>query len=63
MNTSLMESNPRATTAAAIEGQYSLAKILGIWARVALPMALIPHGSDAPILIFVVVMAIMGLMQ
>jgi hypothetical protein len=41
MNTSLVESNPRAVTAAEIEGQYSLAKILGIWAGAALPMGLI----------------------
>lgn len=41
MNTTLMESNVRANAAAEAGEQYSLGKILGIWASVAMPMGLI----------------------
>jgi CAAX protease family protein len=41
MNTSLMESNRRAATAAEMGEQYSLAKILGIWALAAIPMGIL----------------------
>lgn len=41
MNTALVENSSRATAAAEVGKQYSLAKILGIWASVALPMGLI----------------------
>ena len=50
MNTSLIESTSRAATAARVEGQYSLTKILFIWAGAALPMGLI-RWVAAPILI------------
>jgi membrane protease YdiL (CAAX protease family) len=41
MNTSLIESNSRATAAAEIGEQYSLTKILGIWALAAIPMGIL----------------------
>jgi membrane protease YdiL (CAAX protease family) len=41
MNTALMKTSSRANAAAEMGEQYSLAKILGIWASVALPMGLI----------------------
>lgn len=41
MNTSLMKSNVQANTADEMAGQYSLAKILGIWALAAIPMAIL----------------------
>jgi len=50
MNTALTESNLQANAAAELEGQYSLAKILGIWASIALPMGLI-HWMVSPTLI------------
>jgi hypothetical protein len=50
MNTALTESNLQANTAAEMGEQYSLAKILGIWAGIALPMGLI-HWVISPILI------------
>lgn len=50
MSTALTESNLQANTATELGGQYSLPKILGIWASVALPMGLI-HWVIRPILI------------
>lgn len=50
MHTTLTENSLRANAAAAVGEQYSLAKILGIWASVALPMGLI-HWVVAPFLI------------
>ena len=50
MNTALMESKLRANAAAEMGEQYSLAKILGIWASVALPMGFI-HWVVRPILV------------
>jgi membrane protease YdiL (CAAX protease family) len=50
MNTALMESKLQANAAVDMDEQYSLAKILGIWASVALPMGLI-HWVISPILI------------
>jgi membrane protease YdiL (CAAX protease family) len=41
MNTSLMESSRRANAAAEMGGQYSLGKILGIWALAAIPMGIL----------------------
>jgi uncharacterized protein len=41
MNTSLMESSARATAAAEMGEQYSLAKILGIWALATVPMGIL----------------------
>ena len=41
MNTSLMENNSRATATAEIGGQYSLARILGIWALATIPMGIL----------------------
>ena len=41
MNTALVENNSRATTADEMGEQYSLGKILGIWAVVSVPMALL----------------------
>ena len=41
MNTSLMESSRRAAAAAEMGEQYSLAKILGIWALAAIPMGIL----------------------
>ena len=41
MNTALMESKLQTNAAAELGEQYSLAKILGIWSSVALPMGLI----------------------
>jgi uncharacterized protein len=41
MNTSLMKSNLQANAAAETGGQYSLAKILVIWALAAVPMAIL----------------------
>ena len=41
MDTALTESNLQANAAAEVGEQYSLAKILGIWTSVALPMGLI----------------------
>ena len=50
MNTALTERNFQANAAVEVGEQYSLAKILGIWASVALPMGLI-HWVVSPILI------------
>jgi membrane protease YdiL (CAAX protease family) len=50
MNTALTKINLQANAAAEPGGQYSPAKILGIWALVALPMGLI-HWVVRPILI------------
>lgn len=50
MYTALSESNLQTNIAVKMEEQYSLAKILGIWASVALPMGLI-HWVVSPILI------------
>ena len=41
MNTSIMENRSRANAAAEMGEQYSLAKILGIWALAALPMGIL----------------------
>jgi len=41
MNTSLLENNLRANVAAETGEQYSLAKILGIWALAAVPMGIL----------------------
>ncbi|HEY3474106.1 MAG TPA: CPBP family intramembrane glutamic endopeptidase [Anaerolineales bacterium] len=41
MNTSIMENSSRANAAAEMGEQYSLAKILGIWALAALPMGIL----------------------
>ena len=41
MNTALMENNSRATATAEIGGQYSLARILGIWALATIPMGIL----------------------
>jgi membrane protease YdiL (CAAX protease family) len=41
MNTSIMENSSRANVAAEMGEQYSLAKILGIWALAALPMGIL----------------------
>ncbi|HKY55605.1 MAG TPA: CPBP family intramembrane glutamic endopeptidase [Anaerolineales bacterium] len=41
MNTSLTQTNSRATVAAEMGEQYSLAKILGIWALAAIPMGIL----------------------
>jgi CAAX protease family protein len=41
MNTSLIESSRRAAAAAEIGEQYSLAKIMGIWALAAIPMGIL----------------------
>ena len=41
MNTSLMETNSRATAAAEMGEQYSLSRILGIWALAAVPMGIL----------------------
>jgi hypothetical protein len=41
MNTSLMESSRRATAAAEMGEQYSLAKILGIWALATVTMGIL----------------------
>ena len=41
MNTSLMEGNRRTTAAAEMGEQYSLGKILGIWALAAIPMGIL----------------------
>jgi membrane protease YdiL (CAAX protease family) len=50
MSTALTESNLQANAATELGEQYSLTKILGIWASVALPMGLI-HWVVSPILI------------
>ena len=50
MNTALVQINSRATATIEKGEQYSLAKILGIWASVALPMGLI-RWAVVPILI------------
>jgi membrane protease YdiL (CAAX protease family) len=50
MNTALTESKLQANAAAEMGEQYSLAKIMGIWASIALPMGLI-HWVVGPILI------------
>lgn len=63
MNTALTESNLQANATAEMGEQYSLAKILGIWASVALPMGLILHGFDAVGLIIIFPMAIMSMLQ
>jgi membrane protease YdiL (CAAX protease family) len=41
MNTSLMESSERATSTTEMGEQYSLARILGIWALAAIPMGIL----------------------
>ena len=41
MNTSIMENSSRANTAAEMGGQYSLGRILGIWALATLPMGIL----------------------
>ena len=41
MNTSIMENSSRANAAAEMGGQYSLGKILGIWALAAVPMGIL----------------------
>ena len=41
MNASLMESSRRATAAAEMGEQYSLGKILGIWALATVPMGIL----------------------
>jgi len=41
MNTSIMENSSRANAAAEMGGQYSLGRILGIWALAALPMGIL----------------------
>ncbi len=50
MSATLTESNLRANATTEIGEQYSLAKILGIWASIALPMGLI-HWVVSPTLI------------
>jgi hypothetical protein len=50
MNTALTESKLQANAGAEMGEQYSLAKIMGIWASIALPMGLI-HWVVGPILI------------
>jgi len=50
VNTALTENNLQANAVAELGEQYSLAKIVGIWASVALPMGLI-HWVVRPILI------------
>src|SRR5688572_19200507 len=41
MNTSIMENSSRASAAAEMGGQYSLGRILGIWALATLPMGIL----------------------
>ena len=41
MNTALMENNSRATATAEMGGQYSLARILGLWALASVPGGLL----------------------
>jgi hypothetical protein len=49
------------TTITQSESQYSLAKILGIWAAAAVPMAIIIHSLQSVFFLFLILGLVLGL--